>query len=189
MNIYGNRAINAQGFTLLETLLAMAIGSIIMIGAARTLPLLQQQSLRLQMQVQLFDELQQMTQTVEKFIRRAGYCHGDCTGKALQIQGPSGSCLLLRWDENSNGKWEGVEREDSEYYGFRWRNNNLEMQRGVDRCDGSGWEKINDPRVLTVEQFSVSRDKNTVQLTLVAQSSRWPEISQRIERWIIAENL
>ena len=189
MSLSNSASVSMRGFTLLEMLLAMAIGSIIMVGAARTLPLLQQQNLRLQMQVQLFDDLQHLAQTVEKFVRRAGYCHGKCRGTALHIQGNQGNCLLVRWDENSNGQWEGIGRDDSEYYGFRLRGNNLEMQRGVDRCDGSGWEKMNDPRTMIVEQFSVSREKQTFRLILSAHASRWPEISQRIERWIIPENL
>ena len=180
---------SSRGFTLLETLLAMVISSVIMMGAARTLPLLQQQNLRLQMQVQLFEELQQIVQTVEKFVRRAGYCHGKCTGPAMQIQGDNGHCLLLRWDENSNGKWESAAQEESDYYGFRLRGGNLEMQRGVERCDGNGWEKLNDPRILSIEHFSVARENQQIRIVLEGKASLWSAIARRIEHWVIAENL
>ncbi len=179
---------NAGGFTLLETLLAMAIGSVMMLGAARTLPLLQQQNLRLQMQVQLNEELQQIMHTLEKAARRAGYCHGRCSGSAMQIHN-GGRCLLVRWDENSNGQWESTGREDSDYYGFRLRAGNLEMQRGVDRCEGGGWEKLNDPRVIAIDEFRVVRNRQQVRLLLEGHSSAWPAMVQRTEHWLAAENL
>lgn len=180
---------NAQGFTLLEALLSMAIGSVMLIGAARMLPLLQQQNLQLQVQVQLNEELQQIMQTLEKAIRRAGYCHGRCGGEGLQINGATGHCLLIRWDENGNGKWEGAGREDSDYYGFRLRGKNIEMQRGVDRCDGGGWEKLNDPRVIVIDNVEIARSQRQVRIRMTGRSSAWPSISRRIEHWVIAENL
>ena len=182
-------SVDERGFTLAEMLVAMAIGSIILLGAVRLLPRLQQQTLRLQIQVQLFDELQQVMQTLEKFVRRAGYCHGQCTGNAIQIQGNNKSCLLLRWDENSNGKWEESSREESEWYGFRLRGHNLEMQRGVARCDGIGWEKLNDPSMLTIEQFTVTQEQQRFRLLLSGKSKQWPEITRHIEHWVSAENL
>ncbi|ROR13207.1 prepilin peptidase dependent protein B [Erwinia sp. JUb26] len=179
---------NQAGFTLLETLLAMAIGSVMMLGAARTLPLLQQQNLRLQMQVQLNEEVQQIMQTLEKAVRRAGYCHGRCSGAAMQIQN-GGRCLLVRWDENSNGQWENTGREDSDYYGFRLRAKNLEMQRGVDRCGGGGWEKLNDPRIIAIEEFRVVRNRQQVRVMLKASSSMLLSLVQHVEHWLVAENL
>lgn len=180
---------NNGGFTLLEVLLAMAIGSVMLIGAARTLPLLQQQNLRMQMQVQLNEELQQIMQTVGKAVRRAGYCHGRCSGRAMQIHGDSGSCLLVRWDENSNGRWEGTDREESDYYGFRLRSRNLEMQRGIDRCDGSGWEKLNDPRSIAIDRFDVVRERRRIRVLLSGSAVAWPDVTQSIENWLTAENL
>ncbi len=178
----------AGGFTLLETLLAMAMGSVMLLGAARTLPLLQQQNLRLQIGVQLNEELQQIVQTLDKSARRAGYCHGHCRGEAMQIRN-GGHCLLVRWDENSNGQWESPGREDSDYYGFRLRARNLEMQRGVDRCEGGGWEKLNDPRVIAIDDFRVDRNQRQIRLFLKGSSSIWPAQVQQVAHWLLAENL
>lgn len=178
-----------RGFTLIETLLAMMIGGLLMLGAARTLPLLQQQNLRLQMRVLLNEELQQMMQTLEKAMRRAGYCHGRCTGSGLRIVGPTGGCLLLRWDENSQGSWGRSGQDAGDYYGFRLRGSNLEMQRGVDRCDGSGWEKLNDPQRIAIEHFEVNRHEQRVRVALAAHASGWPAVSQEIVHWVTAENL
>lgn len=177
------------GFTLLEMLLAMAIGNVMMIGAARMLPLLQQQNLRMQMQVQLSEELQQIMYTLEKAVRRAGYCHGRCSGPALQTSGDDSSCLLVRWDENSNGRWEGTESAESDYYGFRLRMQNLEVQRGVDRCGGGGWEKLNDPRLIVINRFQVIRSRRQIKIILAGSAVLWPALTQELERWITAENL
>lgn len=180
---------NSSGFTLLETLLAMAIGSVMMIGAARTLPLLQQQNLRIQMQVQLDEELQQIMYTLEKFVRRAGYCHGRCSGSAVQTTDGNASCLLIRWDENSNGRWDGPESEESDYYGFRLRKRNLEMQRGVDNCNGSGWEKLNDPRLIVIDDFNVTRAPGQVRIRLSGSAVAWSALTRTVESWITADNL
>lgn len=181
--------VNFRGFTLPEMLLAMAIGSVLTIGAARTLPLLQQQNLRMQMQAQLNEELQQIMHTLEKAVRRAGYCHGRCSGSALHIDGENGSCLLVRWDENSNGRWEGIQSNESDYYGFRLRMRSLEMQRGVDRCSGGGWEKLNDPRLIAIDRFEVIRSRKKVKIILDGSATAWPALTQRMESWISADNL
>lgn len=83
----------SQGFTLLETLIALAVSSILMVGAMRTLPQLQSQNLRLMLRAQLYEELQQMMHTLEKAVRRAGYCHGRCQGIGMQAYGlPAVAC-------------------------------------------------------------------------------------------------
>lgn len=180
---------NQRGFTLMEILVALAIGSVLMLGAARTLPLLQQQNVRMLLQVQLNEELQQMLHTLEKSLRRAGYCHGQCGGEGLKIAGSGESCILLRWDENSNGKWEGVGREDSDFYGYRLRAGNLEMQRGVADCNGPGWESLNDPRVIRISEFRVSRKERQIRVRLSGFATGAPGITFSRERWLMADNL
>lgn len=182
-------SLKAQGFTLFEILIAMAIGSLLLIGAARTLPLLQAQNLRLLMQAQLHEELQQMMQTLEKAVRRAGYCNGTCQGKGLRIGRADGSCLLVRWDENSNGRWEGTGRDDSDFYGYRLRAKSLEMQRGVDNCEGSGWERLNDPRLMGISAFRLELRQRQVLVTLSGFAKARPDISLTVEHWLEAGNL
>lgn len=177
--------INQAGFSLLEMLLAMAVGAVLMVSAGRFLPLLLAENLRLQQRVQLQQELQQITQTLQKALRRAGYCNGECSGPALTIQ-ENGSCVLLRWDENSNGRWEGVGHSDSDFYGYRLRSGQLEMQRGVDDCNGSGWERLTDPEFLTVEQFRVNREARHLVLQLTGKTG---EQSFTLESWVTGENL
>ena len=179
----------AQGFTLLEMLMAMAIGSLLMLGAARTLPQLQAQNLRLMMQAQLHEDLQQIMHTLEKAVRRAGYCHGDCRDTAQRGMYISAGCLLVRWDENSNGDWEAPGREDSEFYGYRLRGSSLEMQRGVTDCQGSGWERLNDPRRVGIRAFQGVKSGRQIKVSLSGFAQRDPGIVRDLEHWLTAENL
>lgn len=171
------------GFSLLEMLIALAISAVVMLSAGRFLPLLLAENAGVMQRAQLRQELQQMMATLEKAVRRAGYCHGECGSEALQIRE---NCLLLRWDENSNGKWEGVSYAESDYYGYRLRQQQLEMQRGVDQCQSAGWERLSDPAFMTLEQFSVSQHGTQVRIVLQARAGRWLET---VESWIEAENL
>ncbi|MBV4367346.1 prepilin peptidase-dependent protein [Erwinia phyllosphaerae] len=181
-------SIKSAGFTLPEMMIALAIGGVLMLGAARFLPLLQMNNLRMLMTFQLREELQLMMATLAKNVRRAGYCHGECQGKAL-ITSSNGQCLLLRWDENSNGKWENADSETSDYYGFRLRNGSLEAQRGVDSCESSGWEKMNDPASVIISDFRVVRKAQQVQLRLSGYALGFPLQALTVERWVTGENL
>lgn len=176
------------GFSLAETLVALAISSLLLLSAAKLLPALQLNNLHTLMRFQLQEELQLMMFTLEKAVLRAGYCQGECGGQGLTLGG-DGRCLLVRWDENSNGKWEGVGSSDSDYYGYRWREHSLEMQRGVDRCEGGGWEKLNDPGTVTIEDFRVTRHGDQIRLVLTAFAKAFPFIRLTAERWLTAGNL
>ncbi|MDU6434292.1 MAG: prepilin peptidase-dependent protein [Pantoea sp.] len=171
------------GFSLLEMLVAMAISAVLMLSAGRFLPLLMGENLRLQQRVQLREDLQQVMQTLEKAVRRAGYCNGDCGAAGFSA---SGDCLLLRWDDNSNGKWEGVAHGESDYYGFRLRQKQLETRRGADGCGGTGWERLTDPAFLAVEQFSVEQAGALIKLRLTGRAGSEQET---LESWVEGENL
>lgn len=164
-------SLKAAGFSLIEILIAMALSGILMLGALRLLPHLQRQNLQLQSQVRLQEELQQLLSVLEKAIQRAGYCHGSCQGTSLVLQA---DCLLVRWDENSNGRWEGPEHQESEWYGYRLRQQRLEMQRGVASCEGNGWESLSDPATHIVNQRVFTRSQQQVMLTLSGQSLSFP---------------
>lgn len=177
------------GFTLPEMLIALAISGVVMLGAAKFLPLLQSNNLRILLSFQLQEELQLIMGTLEKSVRRAGYCHGKCQGEALRITDGIKPCLLVRWDENSNGEWEGPGNDNSDYYGYRLRDGNLETQRGVDECDSGGWEKMNDPASMVISDFRLIRQARQIRLVLGGYARHFPQLPLIVERWITAENL
>lgn len=101
--------VTCRGFSLPETLIAMAISSVLLLGSARFLPALQWATLRQTRQQSLENELWQRIYTVAKHLQRAGYCRGFCRGQALYIAG-GGDCLLVSWDGNSDGVWNSAPR-------------------------------------------------------------------------------
>lgn len=144
-----------QGFSLAEVLLAMAIGSVLLLASARFLPALQRavmQHTRMQL---VDDELWLRAWTVAKHLQRAGFCNGECRGQPLVIS-HSGECVIVQWDANSNGRWEPPEHGEAEQTGFRLNNGALETQRGASSCTTRGWEKITDPAQMQIERFNVA---------------------------------
>lgn len=148
--------LNQHGFTLLETLIAMALSSIVLLGAGRLFPVLQRAVLQQYQKETLQESLWQLAFSVGKQLQRAGYCHGKCQGNGLALR-KGGECVLLQWDSNSNGRWEPSGHSEAEQTGFRLNNNTLEAMRGATGCEGSGWEKISDPATMVIQKFSVTQ--------------------------------
>lgn len=149
-------SLNERGFSLPEVLIAMAISSVLLLGAARFLPALQRNIMLNTRQLVLEDEVWQRIYTVAKHLQRAGYCYGSCIGEALVISA-QGSCVIARWDANSNGVWETAPAKEADTVGFRLQNKVLETLRGAQSCEGKGWDKMTDPDVIQIESFQVAR--------------------------------
>ena len=148
--------LNQTGFTLLETLIAMALSSIVLLGAGRLFPALQRGVLLQYQKENLRESLWQLAFGIGKHLQRAGYCHGVCKGKGLTLL-KGGECALVQWDINSNGQWEPSGHAEAEATGFRLQNGSLETLKGAAACEGSGWEKITDPDLVAINHFSVTR--------------------------------
>lgn len=144
--------VSARGFSLLEVLIAMAISSVLLIGASRFLPAMQHLFLRQTQQQALEDEVWQRLYMVAKHVKRAGYCAGDCRGDALTMMP---DCIIVRWGSNSNGVWEESPADSADVTGFRLHNGVLETLRGALHCEGKGWDKMTDPAWITVTRFAI----------------------------------
>jgi prepilin peptidase dependent protein B len=147
-----------RGFSLTEVLIAMAIGSLLLLSTSRFLPGLQQAVLRQSGQRELEEEVWQRLFAIGKEFQRAGYCAGKCQGQALIIA-EQGRCAIVQWDANSNGKWD-MSASENERTGFRLQAGVLESLRGASHCEGKGWEKLTDPDRVMIQQFVVSKTEH-----------------------------
>ena len=185
--------VTCRGFSLPETLIAMAISSVLLLGSARFLPALQWATLRQTRQQSLENELWQRIYTVAKHLLRAGYCRGFCRGQALYIAG-GGDCLLVSWDGNSDGVWNSAPPSEADTTGFRLRDGALETLRGASACSGKGWEKMTNPAAIQVTAFQVTRLERAgfspeLSITLAAHSVADPQIRARAEYAVTGYNL
>lgn len=162
-----------RGFSLLETVLAMAISSVLLLASARFLPAMQSAVMQ-QTRIQtLEDDLWQRLWAIAKQLQRAGYCNGSCTGQPLIVSN-SGTCVIVQWDANSNGRWETSPGSEPEQTGFRLQNGALETLRGATSCTGKGWEKTTDPAQMLVSRFNVTMRQTpgyAPQITVVLAAS------------------
>lgn len=143
-------SLNIRGFTLLETLLAAAIGSLVLLAATRLLPILQLTVLREMQYQQLESELWRLAATIGKTIQRAGYCRSDCDVNGLWLE-DGGSCVITRRDYPTGA--------GEEYTGYRLRGGAIETSGSAIRCTGSGWGKITDPGSLKITNFQVVQER------------------------------
>ena len=146
-----------RGFSLIEVLIAMVIGSILLLSTSRFLPAMQRSVLVLSGNQELEEEVWQRLFSLGKQLQRAGYCAGSCQGEGLVI-GREGSCVIVRWDANSNGLWDASASENDST-GLRLASGSLELLRGATSCEGKGWEKLTDPDRLVVQRFVVSKSE------------------------------
>ena len=171
-----------RGFSLAEALIAMAIGSLLLMWACRFLPALQRHILRQGEQLALENELWQRVHAVGKHLQRAGYCRGACGGAGLELAA-GGECLIVRWDANSNGRWENSPAAAAE-----------STLRGASDCRGGGWEKITNPAAIVVTRFSVQRQVTPgfapeLSVTLAARSAQQTGLTSEVEQRVTGYNL
>ncbi|KML69163.1 prepilin peptidase-dependent protein [Pectobacterium peruviense] len=186
-----------RGFTLPEILLALSLGSLIMLSAAQLYPLLRSQSQDSAQLFRLEQLFSQVAMGIEKDIRRAGFCAGTCQGKAISMGNYPGeaenSCLNVSYDLNRNGVWDGGEQQDAESFGYRLRGRSLEIQSGAHNCQGDRWEKLFDPQevVLTafrLQRLSTQNDVALYELQLAGYWAKRPAVRQHTSRIILGRN-
>ncbi|WP_313049974.1 prepilin peptidase-dependent protein [Atlantibacter subterraneus] len=181
-----------RGFSLIEVLVAMSLSSILMIGTMRLLPSLQRAVLQ-QSQLNLMrEDLWQLAFGIAKQAQRAGYCHGECTGKGMEIR-DDGHCLIVQWDANHNGKWDGATASEPEQTGYRLRDKSIEIQRGATQCVGKGWERLTDPGQFRVDDFTVAQIawaglKPLITISLSAAMAQDPTRSLNVVQQVVGYN-
>lgn len=185
-----------RGFTLPEILLALSLGSLIMLSAAQLYPLLRAKSQNSAQYFRLEQLFSQVAAGIEKDVRRAGFCAGACQGRAISIGNFPGemaqSCLNVSYDLNRNGNWDGGEQQE-ESFGYRLRAGALEIQSGAHHCQGDRWEKLFDPQEVTLTLFRIHRlherpGATLYQLELAGYWNKRPAIRRKVTRVVMGRN-
>lgn len=84
-----------------------------------------------------------------------------------------GKCLLIRWDDNANGQWEGPTSQDSDYFGYRHRGLAMESARGVADCTSGQWSRLNQPLQVQILDFRVEAVAQHVKIQLTAKAGKY----------------
>ncbi|MFT2091606.1 prepilin peptidase dependent protein B [Paraglaciecola sp. 2405UD69-4] len=96
---------------------------------------------------------------------------------------PANSCITFAYDRNKNGKLDVV--NTNENYGYRLRDNAIEMRIDGLGCDKAGWQDLTDPSLIKINTLSfVSQKLNTqyieqnrVTIKIAAELVNDPDIS------------
>lgn len=180
-----------QGSMLAELLVALLLGSIVMLAGGRMLTALRLEGIKHERRMQREETLVRVLARLGKDLRRAGFCASGCRVSPPTIGRHPGeaaaSCLIVYYDLNANGRLEGGE-SGGEAFGYRLRGGALETLRPARECRGANWEKLTDNRYITVTGFRVDAQAQNYRLWLRVRQTGGGEESSAV-RIIRAENL
>ncbi|MEQ4924937.1 prepilin peptidase-dependent protein [Proteus hauseri] len=156
----------SSGVMLMECLFTITISGILFICISRVYPQLINGLTHSYHQYRLDIYLRERLVVLETELRRIGYCKSGCIDKkqasliqpsALKIGAyphqPNGSCITFIYDINNNGRWDLSSAKESDYFGYRLRNEQLEQQRGVKDCSSVGWQRFFESNEVRVTEF------------------------------------
>lgn len=158
----------SSGMMLMECLFAMAISGVLFLCISRAYPQIMNTLLHSYQQHQLDIFLRERLLVLETQLRRTGYCHGDCVyvsqSKELHTSPlkigqysyqEKNSCIIFAYDVNGNGRWDAPSSKESDYFGYRLKNGQLEQRRGVKDCASSGWQRFFESNEIEVTEFTL----------------------------------
>lgn len=156
----GHRAMLSRaqrGSSLVETLCALAVMSLVLVAGLRFLPVLHLHSHGGMQQARLVRQLDHSLLSMEKDLRRAGHCHPPCARPGVifgQRRGErENSCLIASYAFYPTDARTPGGRLVNDTFGYRLHRGALETQRGARHCDEPGWANMHDPRQLLIKQL------------------------------------
>ena len=182
-----------SGFSLAETLCAMAVVSLVLLSGMRLLPVMYGQCYGGIQHMRLIRHLNHGLLLIEKDLRRAGHCSPSCGRPAVVIGHRRGegqqSCLVATYAFiPSSGVAAGGVLEN-ETFGYRLHRGALETQRGVTHCNGPGWVKMHDPQLWIIKQLRFEKvGNNAYRVTLTGAARSTPSIRHRASRIMVGRN-
>ncbi|WP_228407481.1 prepilin peptidase-dependent protein [Proteus faecis] len=156
----------SSGMMLMECLFAMAMSGVLFLCISRAYPQVMNTLLHSYQKYQLDIFLKERLLVLETQLRRTGYCQGDCAhvsqSKELHISPlkmgqysyqEKNTCVIFAYDVNGNGRWDEPSSKESDYFGYRLKNGQLEQLRGVQDCTSSGWQRFFESHEIEVTEF------------------------------------
>lgn len=156
----------SSGMMLMECLFAMAISGVLFLCISQAYPQVINTLFHSYQQYQLDIFLRERLLVLETQLRRIGYCHGDCAYVSKSKESHTSplkigqysyqeknSCIIFAYDVNGNGRWDMPSSKESDYFGYRLKNGQLEQLRGVQDCTSSGWQRFFESHEIEVTEF------------------------------------
>lgn len=182
-----------SGFSLVETLCALAISSMVLLSGLRLLPELHRRCYGAIEHIRLIQQLNHALLLIEKDVRRAGLdiLAGDRPVLTIaQRHGErSNSCLLVGYAFYAAENHRAGAGLVTETFGYRLRRGTLEMRRGVTHCDGPGWVKLHDPDHWRLKDLRFEPvAQNGLRVMLTGQTCGKPGIRHTLTRIMARRN-
>lgn len=177
----------------MELLLALLLGGLVLQALSQIVVFAWGQSMQVTRRGLLQNTLLQLLDPLEKDLRRAGFCAGDCRAvppKIAALPGePAKSCVLIFYDLNTNGVVTLAGNDTDEVFGYRLRSGSLETTRSLHGCETSHGERISDEKEIQVTRFEVQRWQRGYQIILTVQRRTPPYLPVTGISWVFTENL
>lgn len=175
LNFNSKRPYREQGATLVELMISISIGMVTVLGVASLVGMGVGVNGKLMTNSRLSEELKVVISLMERDIRRAGY-NG---ATLLRVEDPentvsefsnsitiseytgeaANSCIIFAYDANEDGTLDTG--TDSEEYGYRLKDNAIEIRKNGAACDEDGWEDLTDSEVVKVTGLTFTSQTST----------------------------
>lgn len=164
-----------RGATLVELMISISIGMVTVLGVAALVGMGVGVNGKLMTNSRMSEELKVVIALMERDIRRAGY-NG---ATVLRVADPenvvsefsssiviseyggeeANSCITFTYDADGDGSLDTG--TDSEEYGYRLKDNAIEIRKNGASCTDDGWEDLTDSEVVSVTGLTFTSQTST----------------------------
>lgn len=179
-----------QGLSLIELMVALLIGSILIVGVLAVVATTLKESTRNLQKQRLMIEIQSAMNDMVYDIRRAGYWSNatSMVGSnantnpfmtTADITTPTSNCILLSYDINNNSSLPNLNTNpDDERYGYRLSNGAIQARitsTSYDCSSSTGWVNTTDPNVIKVTNLTFTLSTPTTNINNTGSTSTMTE--------------
>ncbi|WP_026376980.1 hypothetical protein [Aestuariibacter salexigens] len=199
------------GATLVELMIAMALGISALAALASLVGYGMGINAKLLANSRLNEELGNVMSLMTRDIRRAGFNGNTLAMVSDPVANPSAftgsmalgeflgetanSCITYAYDNNSDGVLNAV-AGNNENYGFRLRNQMVEMRVNGLACGDDGWEPLTDPNAVSVTGLTFALNQvvengvtsTEVTVSLLGELTSDSDLTRRFDSSFVVRN-